>query len=144
MVRFWDTSALVPLVVEEATSASCRHILRKKAEIGTWALTRTEMVSAVWRRSREGDLGTSDVRRAVSRIDGLAAAWTEVTDLDLVRDRAERLLAVHVLRAADALQLAAALVLVDERTRGRDFVVVDGGLADAATAEGFNVIIPRG
>src|SRR3990170_11902 len=139
MVRFWDTSALVPLVVEEATSAFCRRLLRSKAEIGTWALTRTEMVSAVWRRSRAGDLDTSDVPRALSRITQLAAAWTEVTDLDLVRERADRLLAVHVLRAADALQLAAALVLVDERTRGRDFISADGALVEAAAAEGFNV-----
>jgi hypothetical protein len=144
MVKFWDTSALVPLVVEEAASAFCRRLLRSKAEIGTWALTRTEMVSAVWRRSREGDLRASDVPRALSRIDRLAAAWTEVTDLDLVRERAERLLAVHALRAADALQLAAALVLVDERTRGRDFISADGGLAEAAAAEGFNVVVPRG
>jgi len=144
MVRFWDTSALVPLVVEEATSAACRRLLRSREGIGAWALTRTEMVSAVWRRAREGDLRSTDVPRALSRIGQLAAAWTEVTDVDVVRDRAERLLAVHALRSAEALQLAAALVLVRERSRGRDFLVADGALATAAVTEGFNVIVPRG
>jgi predicted nucleic acid-binding protein len=67
-----------------------------------------------------------------------------VTDVEVVRDRAERLLAVHAIRAADALQLAAALVLVREQSRGRDFVVADGVLAAAAEAEGFNVIVPSG
>jgi len=143
MVKFWDTSALVPLVVEEPASTACRRLLRSRDEIGAWALTRTEMVSAVWRRAREGDLRPKDVPRALSRIAQLAVAWTEVTDMDVVRDRAERLLAVHAVRSADAVQLSAALLLVRERSRGRDFVVADGALAAAAAAEGFNVIVPR-
>jgi hypothetical protein len=143
MVRFWDTSALVALVVEEPASAACRRLLRSRDEIGAWALTRTEMVSAVWRRARDAELAAKDVPRALSRIAQLAAAWIEVTDMDVVRDRAERLLAIHALRSADAVQLSAALLLVRERSRGRDFVVADGALAAAASAEGFNVIVPR-
>src|SRR6266705_1132884 len=108
MVRFWDTSALIPLVIEEATSAACRRLLRNKADLVVWVLTRTEMTSAIWRRARAGDLDMSAVPRVLSRIGALADRWTEITDVDLVRDRAERLLAQNALRAADALQLAAA------------------------------------
>jgi predicted nucleic acid-binding protein len=81
--------------------------------------------------------------RALSRIAALANRWSEITDLDLVRDRAERLLAQHALRAADALQLAAALILTRERPRGRDLVTADGDLARAATSEGFRVVVPH-
>lgn len=141
-MRFWDTSALVPLVLEEARSAACRRLLRDKSEIVVWALTRTEMLSAVWRRARAGDLSPKSVPRVLARIDALSARWSEITDVDLVRDRAERLLAQHPLRAADALQLAAALVLNRERPRGRDLVTADEDLASAARAEGFRVLVP--
>jgi predicted nucleic acid-binding protein len=143
MVRFWDTSALVPLVVEEAASAACRRLLRDKADVAVWTLTRTEMASAIWRRARAGDLDMSAVPRVLSRIAALAERWTEITDVDLVRDRAERLLAQNALRAADALQLAAALVLTRERPRNRDFIAADGDLARAATSEGFRVVVPH-
>ncbi len=142
MVRFWDTSALVPLVVEEARSVACRRLFRDKAEVVVWALTRTEMTSAIWRRSREGDLAVAQVPKALARIADLWPRCSEIMDIDLVRDRAERLLGQHALRAADALQLAAALVLTRERPRGRDLVTADGDLARAATNEGFRVLIP--
>jgi predicted nucleic acid-binding protein len=143
MVRFWDTSALVPLVVEETTSVACRRLLRDRIDLVVWALTRTEMTSAIWRRALDGDLDVSAVPRVLSRIAALAARWSEITDVDLVRDRAERLLAQNALRAADALQLAAALVLTRERPRNRDFVTADGALARAAASEGFRVVVPR-
>lgn len=143
MVRFWDTSALVPLIVEEAASVACRRLLRERADLVVWTLTRTEMTSAIWRRAREGDLAMASVPRMLARITALAARWTEITDVDLVRERAERLLAQHALRAADALQLAAALVLTRERPRDRDFVTADGALARAAAVEGFRLLVPR-
>ncbi|HET6280139.1 MAG TPA: type II toxin-antitoxin system VapC family toxin [Polyangia bacterium] len=142
MVRFWDTSALIPLVVEEGRSSACRRLFRDKADLVVWALTRTEMTSAVWRRAREGDLASGQVPRALARIAALSSRWSEITDIDLVRDRAERLLGQHALRAADALQLGAALVLTRERPRGRDLVTVDGELARAAANEGFRVLVP--
>lgn len=143
MVRFWDSSALVPLILEEESSAACRRLLRRRADIAVWALARTEIHSAVWRRIRAGDLVDDDIAKAISRLQGLAGAWTEILDVDLVRDRAERLLGVHSLRAADALQLGAALVLVGDRSRNRDFISLDQDLARAASAEGFTVLSPR-
>lgn len=142
MVRFWDTSALLPLVIEEATSAACRRLVRDKADVAVWVLTRTEMTAAVWRRARAGDLDMAAVPRVSSRIRALAERWNEITDVDVVRDRADRLLAQNALRAADALQLAAALVLTQERPRNRDFITADGDLARAAASEGFRVVVP--
>ena len=144
MVRFWDTSALVPLLVEEATSEACRLLLQGNPPMVVWALTRTELASAVWRRARVGDIAAADMPVVIDRLASLAARWNEVTDLDLVRDRADRLLAVHSLRAADAQQLAAALVVCEERPKGRDFITSDGALAFCARAEGFTVIVPEG
>jgi hypothetical protein len=79
---------------------------------------------------------------AIRRLDALAAHWIEVDGLDAVRARAERILAVHPLRTADALQLAAALVLSKDRPHW-PFVTGDEQLAGVAELEGFDVIIPE-
>jgi hypothetical protein len=60
-----------------------------------------------------------------------------------VRERAERLLRVHPLRAADALQLAAALLVFGDKPRGRSFVTLDDALLQAARREGFDAIRPK-
>jgi hypothetical protein len=100
------------------------------------------MVSAVRRKERSGEISADAVRLALGRIRRLADRWTEINALDLVRSRAERLLAVHPLRAADALQLSAALLLADGDPTGTVFVVIDDRLAQAASAEGFKVVVP--
>jgi len=142
-VRFWDTSAIVPLILEETASPACRRELRADPAMAVWMLTRIEIVSAVFRREREGELKAAELKIALRRLDGRTARWTEVTDVAHVRERAERLLAVHPLRAADALQLAAALALFEDRPRGRVFVTRDGALGTAAEREGFATLVPR-
>ncbi|MDI7269147.1 MAG: type II toxin-antitoxin system VapC family toxin [Myxococcota bacterium] len=99
-MRFWDSSAVVPLVVEERSSRACRDLVRADAVQVTWCFTRTEVVSALWRRHRDGALDASAVARAQARLDLLADRWVEVDALLLVRDLAERLLRVHPLRPA--------------------------------------------
>lgn len=141
-MRFWDSSGLVPLVVEEAASSACRQLLREDPGVGVWALTRTEIVSALCRRFREGGLTLEALDEALDRLGALEAAWTEIDALTLVRNRADRLLRTHSLRAADALQLAAALVLAQELPRGWVFVTSDERLAQAAAAEGFRLHTP--
>jgi predicted nucleic acid-binding protein len=141
-MTFWDSSALLPLIVEEPQSRACRGLRRAHPSIAVWALTRVELASAIRRLSREGLLLPRDVATALDRVGKLAARWTEVEALGLVRERAERALGAHPLTAADALQLAAALVLVNERPRGRPFITSDERLAKAAAAEGFAVLVP--
>ena len=141
-MRFWDSSALIPLVVEEARSRACRTLRRANPSIAVWALTRTELTSAVQRLAREGRLRRDEVTVALRRVRLLEQRWTEVEAWQAVRERADRALGSHPLTAADALQLAAALVLANERPRGRVFITADERLAEAATAEGFEVIVP--
>ncbi len=94
------------------------------------------------RRGRSEELDRAGVEEALERITLLAASWTEVGALEPVSNRADRLLAVHSLRAADALQLAAALILCQDRPKGWDFVTTDSRLARAASAEGFRALAP--
>src|SRR5262249_28842262 len=101
--------------------------------------TSVEAWSAVARRRRASVLGSPDVRAARKRLDDLAGAWHEVSDVAAVRRRAQRILDVHPLAAADALQLAAALVLVSDRPDGFEFVTLDDRLGECAETEGFRI-----
>lgn len=141
-MRFWDSSALVPIVVEEARSKSCRALRRADPSIAVWAFTRLEILSALHRLVREEIFERRQLAAAVKRLDTVARHWTEVEPAPIVRERAERMLAVHPLSAADALQLAAALILARDRPRGRVLITADDRLALAAEAEGFAVIVP--
>ena len=143
-MKFWDSSAIVPVIIEEAQSTSCRALLRADPRIVVWALTRTEVTSALWRQHRESILDAQEIRRALARLDRWMEQWNEVEALVPVREQADRLLRLHRLRAADALQLGAALVAVDHRPRHRGFVSLDDALLDAADREGFEALRPAG
>jgi predicted nucleic acid-binding protein len=140
-MHYWDASALVSLCVAEADSAAARKLAA--GGVVTWALSTVEIASAIERRSREGSL--SDEERALARgaLLDLASSWTEIAALEPVRERALRLIATHPLRAADALQLGAALVAVADRPLGHVFVSADVRLRDAASREGFQVLPQR-
>jgi len=139
-VRFWDSSAIVPLVCREAQSPLCRKWLRSDSVVLVWALAATEVASALARKRRDGALAPRLFLEAKRRLAKLETAWHEVAQYDGVRVRARRLLETHALRAADALHLAAALVAFEEQTAGVAFVTFDERLAEAADKEGFEVL----
>ena len=113
-MRYWDASALVPVVVAEPDSESVRAWLSEDDHIVTWVWTRTEITSAIERRAREGSLSRRQRYEALERLYAFAASWDEVTEILAVRTRADALLARHPLRAADAGQLGAALLIREE------------------------------
>ncbi len=137
-MRFWDTSAIVPLLVNETATAAASDALRDDPELCVWWATGTECVSALARVEREG----VDAAAAFERLDALAETWLEVAATNPVRRTATRLLRVHSLRAADALQLAAAIVASEGEPRSLPFVTFDERLADAASREGFPIVRP--
>lgn len=102
-----------------------------------WWATTVECVSALRRLERQGDVGGPDLVSALHRLDELSLAWQEVEAAERVRDVAIRVLRTHQLRAADALQLAAAIVAAEERPATLPFVTLDERLAEAASREGF-------
>ena len=139
-MRFWDASAIVPLLVSEPASRTVLGLAERDPEMLVWWGTPVECVSAVARREREGALSPADVSEAVRRLRGIAAAWQEVLPADSVRVSAQRLLRVHPLRAADSLQLAAALLACEQDPPSLELVCLDDRLAEAAGREGFPVV----
>jgi len=108
--------------------------------VTVWCLTPVEVWSAVCRLRREGLLNSSGLRVARRRFQALLESWVEIDDFRTVRNRAQRLLETHPLRAADSLQLASGLVFVSERPERVPFVTLDQRLAEAAEREGFEVL----
>ena len=139
-MRYWDASALVPLIVSEPTSATVRSRLAEDGEIVTWVWTRVEITSAVERRSREGSLTRRQRREVLKRLNAFADTWDEVTEVLAVRSRAALLLARHPLRAADAGQLGAALLVNEQTASPLRFECLDHRLAEAAELEGLQVV----
>ena len=138
-MNFWDSSALVPLLVTEASS----DLRRKQYHADPWAVvwfgTFVEIESSLVRRPRDGQLPADVERAARKRLHEMTKQWTEVTPTTEVRARAIRLLRVHPLRAAAAFQLAAALIFCREQPQHLPFLTADQRLRDAANLEGFPV-----
>lgn len=139
-MRFWDSSAIVPLCVDVPEAPATRALLRADRAMAVWWATRTECVSALARQVREGSIELRGERQTRAILAALGRAWWEVQPSEAVRTLAERLLATHALRAADALQLAAALQWRGGPSTGAQFVSFDGRLRGAAYAEGFAVL----
>ena len=139
-MKFWDSSAIIPLCLKEKTSDTIKHLLETDEDIVVWWVTRVECLSALSRRRREGALTIDAERKSRAILSALSAEWSEVQPTELVRQRAERLLAIHHLRSADAFQLAAALIWAQENPQGLDLVCLDQNLREAAYTEGFTVL----
>jgi len=139
-MKFWDTSALVPLFVEEPETTSMRREASEDPDILVWMLTSVELVSSFSRLGRAA-AGLDDLVPAL-RQEALTqfGRWHVVTHADGVRRRAERLVGVHPLSAADAMHLAAALIASGDRPEALGFVTLDRVLARAAQLEGFRVM----
>ena len=138
-MRYWDSSALVSLVVEERTSADRRALLMEDPNVVTWWASKVECASALNRLHRDGALTLPALRHVLERLETLASSWAEVNPSEEVRLRSLRLLRVHPLRASDALQLAAALTVVAPSVTSFPFVASDARLAEAAEMEGFAI-----
>ena len=138
-MRFWDTSALIPLMLEEAESDRMRALLAEDGAIAIATITPLEIASVLWRRRHAGQLGVEEHHQADAMFAELSARWNQVTSMTLILRKALDVVTRHPLRTLDAIQLAAAIVLCDEPAC-LTLVTLDRDLAAAARAEGFEVL----
>ena len=138
-MNFWDTSALVALGVDEAHRPLALRILEADDRMAVWWDAEVEYVAAISRREREGSLSTEEVSEHLLRLHALSQVWYEVQPGRRIKTLAQRLLRVHPLRAADSLQLAAALASAEEDPSSIGFVCFDARLNQAASREGFRI-----
>ena len=139
-MRFWDSSAIIPLCVDEAPSVRVKRLAEEDSALIVWWGTPIECYSALARRRREEMITSTDEELAQYALALLLEAWTEIEASRDVREAALRILRRHPLRAADSLQLAAALVWANWRPAGHEFICLDQRLRDAAHYEGFTLV----
>lgn len=139
-MRFWESSAIIPLLVHEATSRQMQRLADEDSRMVVWWGSEVECASALSRRQRSGVLDHQQITSAQSRLKKFATIWLEIEPEELVRSTAIRFLRVHALRAGEALQLAAAFVGADGRPDSLPFVTLDARLAEAAASEGFQLV----
>ena len=137
-MRFWDASAVVALIIEQPHTPSARELLDEDSDIVVWWATPIECVSAIARHRREGGFATADEVAAFRDLEALRAGWHEVLPTESVRAQALRVLRLHPLRSADALQLSAALDWAGMPVMGT-LVTFDPRLAASAELEGFRI-----
>jgi len=139
-MKFWDSSALAPLTVEEPASRAMRALYDRDPAIIVWWGALVECASAAARLAREGALPAGGWKDAARRLAALRESWQEVQPIEELRETAMRFLRVHSLRASDSLQLAAAFHAAELRPAGLEFVCLDHRLREAADREGFPLL----
>jgi predicted nucleic acid-binding protein len=139
-VRFWDSSAIVPLLVKEEASDFLWELMQADPDKVVWWGTETECLSALARREREGGLDRFSVSLAEANLLKILKEAYEIQPNMELRRIARRLLMTHSLRAADALQLASALFFGGSQIDQLPFITLDKNLSAAAAKEGLALV----
>jgi predicted nucleic acid-binding protein len=138
-VKFWDSSAIVPLVIQQALSKFSLKLLKSDPVQLVSFTTYCEVYSALSRLEREGFLPADRFATSEQQLNRLAKAWHVVTFSAAVESETKRLLRIHSIKCADAFQLASAINCCDRDFEAFSFVTFDQKLGITATREGFRV-----
>jgi hypothetical protein len=138
-MRFWDSSAIIPLLVLEDKTEYCISAFQTDKEIMVWTMSKVEVFSALCRSFKENTLTEGTFELAKKRMTDLFDIAFEIVSISKVKERALRLSQVHTLKAADALQLASVLVATQEVTSKLPIMCFDEKLKQAAKLEGFAI-----
>ena len=138
-MRFWDSSALVPLLILEESSDQVRGLFAIDDEIVASIITPIEVQSALWRRRHREEIDLDQHTEAEVAFADLSESWSEIADFFTVREIALR--PSHQARPSCwRCDLATALAAADGTPTSLPFVTLDQDLALAARAEGFDVL----
>ena len=141
-MKFWDASAIVPLIVQEQQTEYCIKQFRDDSDGMVWTLSKVEVFSGLCQRFRENSFSEDAFEIAKGRMNDFFKIVFEIVSISKVKERALRLLQVHPLKSADALQLASVLVATEEDPSRLPILCFDERLGQAARREGFTVNPP--
>jgi predicted nucleic acid-binding protein len=94
-MKFWDASAIVPLLMTEPTTKAVQTLAEKDPTMLVWWAAELECASAIVRLERDAALDDAAVTQAFHRLRQLAHTWHEVDPSDSIREAAVRILRVH-------------------------------------------------
>ena len=137
VLAFWDASALVPLCVHQSITPRAIALYKSYEPVVWWA-TPVEIASALARLVRMRRLESTQWMKARKLANELADVWSVIQPSDALRAKATQLVDRYDLRAADSLQLAAALEWCEDAPQGQAFLTADHRLREAAMLSGFD------
>lgn len=138
-MAFWDSSALVPLCINEPRSILAGRLWKQFPKKFVWWETSVEICSALERLERETKISPAQRLRAEKRLQTLEKAWIEIQPISRIKELAKTFPVQYKLKAADSLQLAAALIWCKEKPKGKNFVSGDEKLINVAESVGFTI-----
>lgn len=136
MIAYFDTSAIVPLLVDETGTPAAREIWLSAGSLVSVRLVRVEARAALAQAARTGRISPPHLRSSVSELEGLLAQLAFVDVDDALVGHAGDLAESLALRAYDAVHLAAAIQV----TAG-DLVLVAGDRALLAAAKSVGLTV---
>ena len=140
---YFDTSALAKKYVIETGSEGIARLMTEKSIMATSKLTYPEMLSALTRRSREGDIPHSKLKELLTEFEADWKCFLIIDFQDELLVSIKRLIEKYYLRAADSIHLASALWLKHSMKENITFVASDTNLLNAARAEKLSVVNPQ-
>lgn len=135
---FWDSSALLPLCVPQIRSQKAAALYERFAVVAWWA-SEVEILSGLSRLRRMGDISHEQFAAGKKLATIVAGDWSPLNLTASIVPDASSMLEQYPLRAADALQVAAALVACEHYPGGYAFITADLRQAEAARQVGFAV-----
>jgi predicted nucleic acid-binding protein len=136
-LAFWDTSALVPLCAHQGITPRVVALYRSYGVV-VWWTTPVEIASALRRLVRMKQLTPDDWTVSRRLALELAETWRVIHPSNSLRAGAIQLVDRYDLKAADALQLAAALEWCEKIPQGKVFLAADQKLRETAVLSGFD------
>lgn len=137
MIAYFDTSALIPLLVEEPGSPIAGQLWDQADRVASVRLVYAEARAALAQAERLGRLTRRQLPRLVDQLDDLYAQLDRVEVDDALVRRAGQLAQDHALRGYDAVHLAALECIADDETvmvAGDDDLCVAAAALGVATA----------
>jgi uncharacterized protein len=137
LIAYFDTSAVIPLVVDETGSEQANRLWDEADRVVAARLLYAEARAALALADRMDRISGPALRRGVAALERLYEQMDKVETSEVVVRRAGVLAETHALRGYDAIHLASAETLVN--VIGAVFVAGDRSLCRAATAIGLAV-----
>ena len=140
MIVYLDTSSLVKLYVQEAHTTLVKKWVEEAEIVATCRIAYPETMSAIRRRFRQGDVTEKQYDSLIAKF---SAEWGRFAAVDFDEVEAGRLVNLYGLRGFDAVHLSAATLLkANQNNVSLSFSSFDEKLNDAASAEGFAILVP--
>ena len=140
MIVYLDTSSLVKLYVQEAHTSLVKKWVEEAEIVATCRIAYPETMSAIRRRFRQGDVTKKQYDSLIAKFSN---EWGRFAAVDFDEVEAGRLVNLYGLRGFDAVHLSAATLLkANQNNVSLSFSSFDEKLNDAASAEGFAILVP--